>query len=71
MGCPFIVGTRCCISLNLVSELIMCHTVTKVGFEDLDITLMEDETTYVNVTFDRTLEKPIFVNYSLMSIGET
>ena len=52
----------------------MCPAGTKVEFEDLEVTLVENGMTYINITFDRTLEKPIFVNYSLSNIvdsGET
>lgn len=45
--------------------------VTKVGFQDLEVELVEGGDTYINLTFDRTLEKPILVSYSLTDIADS
>lgn len=51
------------------SDVILL-AVTKVGYSELSVILEEGEETTISVTFDKILEKPISVNYTLTAISE-
>lgn len=55
------------VKCTLLVHCLILDAVTKLGFEELEYTVVEGENTTVCVTFDRKLEKEIRVYYFLQN----
>lgn len=58
-----------CSIVRYISPNLSLCSVTKLGLEELEYDLMENENMNVCVIFDRKLEKPISISYSLENMA--